>query len=455
MPLAKDIADRTLASPQGEGAYAVCEALLDAGYEAWWVGGAVRDMLLDEVPLDIDIATSATPEQVQAVFPDADLSAAALGAAKVERRGIVFELTTFRTEGEASDGRRPETVTFGSRDDDAARRDFTVNCLYWQPISRELLDPHAGEKDLTERLVRFIGEPAVRIRHDALRLLRAIRLRAAIGGQYEPATHAALRSEAPLLASLSGPRVLQELEKLLAGPSPDRALRDWEETGALEILLPELRACRGIAQPRDYHREGDVLEHLLRCIASFLPDDGLDVRLAALLHDTGKVTTFSLEERIRFDGHASASADLAEAILARLQCPVRRREKIEWLVRHHMHMAFLELNDERKAHWYFHPWFAELLQLFRLDIAGTDPADYELLERIIHDRDAFLDAHPRPEKPLLDGEAIMALLGLRPGAEVGRLTRELLLAQTRKEVTTKKEATAFIESLARLPEPQH
>ncbi len=412
-------------------------------------------MLLGAIPEDIDIATSATPEQVQAVFPEADLSAATLGAAKVEKRGRTFELTTFRTEDEASDGRRPETVTFGSRDDDAARRDFTVNCLYWQPISRELFDPYAGEKDLSERLVRFIDEPVVRIRHDALRLLRAIRLRAAIDGQYEPATHAALRSEAALLAGLSGPRVLQELEKLLAGPSPDRALRDWEETGALEVLLPELRACRGIAQPRDYHREGDVLEHLLHCVASFRPDDGADVRLAALLHDIGKATTFALEERIRFDGHASASADLVTIILSRLQCPVRRREKVEWLVRHHMHMAFLELSDERKAHWYFHPWFPELLQLFRLDIAGTNPSDYELLERIIHDRDAFLDAHPRPEKPLLDGEAIMALLGLRPGAEVGRLTRELLLAQTRKEVRTKREATAFIASLGQSAETQH
>ncbi|MBP9751067.1 MAG: CCA tRNA nucleotidyltransferase [Candidatus Peribacteraceae bacterium] len=454
MPLSREIIDRTLASPQGEGAYAVCEALLDAGHEAWWVGGAVRDMLLGAIPEDIDIATSATPEQVRAIFPEADLSAAALGAAKVEKRGRTFELTTFRTEDEASDGRRPETVTFGSRDDDAARRDFTVNCLYWQPISRELSDSYAGEKDLSERLVRFIGEPVVRIRHDALRLLRAIRLRAAIDGQYEPTTHAALRSEASLLAGLSGPRVLQELEKLLAGPSPDRALRDWEETGALEVLLPELRACRGIAQPRDYHREGDVLEHLLHCVASFRVDDGADVRLAALLHDAGKVVTFALEERIRFDGHASASAEIAEAILTRLQCPVRRREKIEWLVRHHMHMVFLELSEERKAHWYFHPWFAELLQLFRLDIAGTDPSDYGLLERIIHDRDVFLDAHPRPEKPLLDGEAIMTLLGLRPGAEVGRLTRELLLAQTRKEVTTKKEAIAFLESLGRSAEAQ-
>ncbi len=447
MPLSRDIIDRTLASPQGERAYKIAEALLDGGFEAWWVGGAVRDMLLGMVPHDIDVAVSATPQQILALFPEADISDASLGTSRLRAGGHLFELTTFRTEGDASNGRRPDTVLFGTHDEDAARRDFTVNCLYWQPISRELSDPYGGEKDLHERLVRFIGEPAVRIRHDALRLLRAIRLRATIAGQYEPTTFAALQNNLATLAGLSPTRIFQELEKLLKCPHPEIALRDWADIGVLPELLPEIVACRGIPQPRDYHREGDVLEHLLQCAASFTPEDGVDVRLAALLHDIGKAETFSLQERIRFDGHASASADLADTILGRLQCPVRRREKITWLIRHHMHMAFLELSEERKAHWYFHPWFPELLQLFRLDIAGTTPADYKLYERIIQDRNTFLDAHPRPEKPLLDGSEIMALLGLRPGEEIGRLSRELLLAQTRKEVTTKKEAMAYLQTL--------
>jgi poly(A) polymerase len=211
-------------------------------------------------------------------------------------------------------------------------------------------------------------------------------------------------------------------------------------------LLPEIEECRGIAQPRDFHREGDVLAHLLQCVASFEEMDGIDVRLAALLHDVGKAETFRLKERIRFDGHATKSAEIAESILTRLQCPSRQRDKIVWLIRHHMHMSFLELNEERKTHWYFHPWFPELLQLFRLDIAGTTPANYDLLNGIIRDRNHFLDAHPRPEKPLLDGDAVMEILGLRPGGEVGEIIRALLLAQTAKTVTTKKEAVAFVES---------
>lgn len=446
MTLSREIIDRTLASDEGAAAYRVVETLLDAGEEAWWVGGAVRDMFLNAVPLDIDIAVSATPQRVKELFPEADISDAAFGTSRVSVGGHVFELTTFRTEGDASDGRRPATVAFGSRDEDAARRDFTINCLYWQPISRELFDPYEGEKDIGERLVRFIGDPVVRIRHDALCLLRAIRLRATIDGQYEPKTFAGLRSESRSLAALSGTRIFQELEKLLLCPRPTVALEDWLATGALAVVLPETDACRGVPQPRDYHREGDVLEHILHCVAAFEPDDDIDVRLAAFFHDIGKAKTFSLKERIRFDGHASASADLASEILTRLQCPSRRREKITWLIRHHMHMAFLELSEERKIHWYFHPWFADLLRLFRLDIAGTVPPDYTLYDRIVRDRDVFLDAHPRPEKPLLDGGEIMELLSVRPGEEVGRLSRELLQAQHDKRVTTKKEAIAFLKS---------
>lgn len=448
MAIPKDIADKALSSPQGERAYKIVEALIDDGAEAWWVGGAVRDMLLGTLPHDIDIAVSCSPKRVQEIFADADISDAALGTSRVLLGGQTFELTTFRVEGEASDGRRPETVTFGTREQDAARRDFTVNCLYWQPISRELFDPYDGAKDLKERLVRFIGDPVVRIRHDALRLLRAIRLRATIDGQYEPKTFDALQSEAAILANLSPGRVFQELEKLILSPHPNKALGDWRDTGALKVLLPEVEACHGVPQPRDYHREGDVFEHLMQCLASFEAEDTIDVRLAALLHDIGKSETFSLKERIRFDGHASVSADEAESILGRMQCPAKRREKIVWLIRHHMHMAFLELSDERKAHWYFHPWFPELLRLFRLDIAGTTPTDYSLLQRITKDRDAFLDAHPRPERPLLDGAEIMELLGLRPGEEVGRLSRELVQAQTKKDITTKKEAVAFLKAKA-------
>lgn len=448
MTIAKDVVDRFLSSPYGEAAYTVVEALTDAGYDTWWVGGGTRDLALGNTPKDIDIGTVATPEQIAAVFKDAKQDPLSLGSMRVKQGKFVFEVTTFREDDDASDGRHPEAVVFSTREKDVVRRDFTVNAIYYHPVSRDIFDPTGGLADIEERLIRFIGEPAIRIKHDALRILRAVRMRALIAGQYHPETYAALREQAPLTETLSGSRQLEELEKMLAGPNPERALEDLWELGILSVIAPELHACKGIAQPADYHHEGDVWDHLLACTKAFRDDDEPDVRLAALFHDIGKVDTFALKERIRFDHHASVSADTATEILKRWQAPTKRVEKIDWLIRHHMSMeTFRDLSDERKSHWYFHPWFADLLRIFWLDIAGTDPADFDYYESIVKDYHAFLDSHPRPPKQLLTGARVMELLGIKPGEEVGKVLKALADAQVRKEVTTKTNAEAFVLSL--------
>lgn len=451
MPLDPTIIDRTLASPYGETAYKVVETLEDAGFDTWWVGGCVRDMLQGEQPKDIDIATAATPNEVLALFAKGKEVPRPLGSVRVRSSLFVFEITTFRKESAASDGRIPASVTFSGRDDDVGRRDFTINALYFHPISRELYDPFSGEADLNERLIRFVGEPGERIRHDALRIMRAVRFRAKIDGQYHPDTYAALREHAALTDNLSGIRKLEELEKLLFTPNADRGLEDLWELGILEHVVPELYACKGIPQPADYHHEGDVWDHTLQCVRSFREEDLIDVRLAALFHDTGKAQTFSLEERIKFNDHAAVSADIASTALGRLDISNKRREKIDWLIRHHMMMgAFFEMSEERKAHWYFHPWFPELLQLFWLDVAGTDPADFSLYERIMQDRERFLDKHVQPVKPLLSGTDIMQMTGLKSGARIGEILEGLKDAQVRGEVRSKKEATAFVQSLEKI-----
>jgi poly(A) polymerase len=378
------------------------------------------------------------------------MQSAPLGSVRVELGNDVFEVTTFREDDAASDGRHPESVVFGKRETDAKRRDFTVNALYFHPISRELYDPFEGEKDLDEKLIRFILDPSTRIHHDALRILRAVRFRALIDGQYHPETYAALRELAPLIEPLSGNRKLEELEKLLKGPNPSRGLEDQWELGLLPYYLPELHACKGVPQPADYHHEGDVWDHLLACTRAFGPEHGIDVRLAALFHDLGKTDTFSYEEeRIRFDQHASVSGDKVTTILTRLQCPKKRNQKITWLVSHHMMVPnFFEMPDERKAHWYFHPWFTELLQLFWLDIAGTEPSEFKMYDDLVHDREKFLDAHPRPEKPLLDGEEIMEITGIGPGAKVGEYLQLLHDEQVRGNLKTRDEAIALIRNTA-------
>jgi poly(A) polymerase len=432
----------------GEAAYQVCEILHDAGFECWWIGGAVRDMALNQLPKEIDMTTSALPKDIIGLFKKSDDSAAALGTVIVSHKGHTFEITTFREDDEASDGRHPESVKFGSREKDALRRDATINAIYFDPISGDIFDPTGGENDLKERLVRLIGNAPIRLQHDALRILRTVRLRATINGQYHPETYKALQSEAKLTKQLSGTRVLQELEKTLKTSHPDIVLNDLMDLSILQHILPELAACKGIAQPKDYHHEGDVWNHLVACTSKFTTDHGPDVRLAALFHDAGKVQTFAIKERIRFDHHAEVSSSIIKSVFKRLQMPAKRIEKISWLVAHHMMMsAFKDLSESRKAHWYFHPWFKELLELFYLDIAGTDPADFALYDSIVNDYNVFLNAHPAPVKPLLSGDDVMAIMGLKPGEEVGKALSALLDAQNKKEVTTKKEAKDFLQKL--------
>ncbi|MSR67743.1 CCA tRNA nucleotidyltransferase [Candidatus Peribacteria bacterium] len=451
MQLFREIIDRTLATKEGEAGYSVTETLMDAGYDCYWVGGAVRDMLLLKLPADIDMAVSAKPTDIMKLFPKSDGTAAELGSVVVSVKGQTFELTTYRSDHDIVDARRPESVRFGTRDDDALRRDATINAMYWNPVSRELFDPCKGEADLKERLVRFIGEPNTRIKEDALRILRLVRLRSLIDGQYHPETYAALKNNAALAATLSGTRILEELEKLLKLPKPSKALIDLLELGVLPHVLPELAACRGVAQPVKYHLEGDVWNHLMQCADAFTEDHGADTRIAALFHDIGKPKTFSLTDRIHFDEHAKVSSDIATSILERLKMPRTRIEKISWVIEHHMMMgSFKTLSDERKAHWYFHPWFQELLQVMYLDIAGTTPSGFSLYDEIIGDYDEFLNSHPRPEKPLLKGEEVMKLLSIESGEQVGKALKALHDAQVRKEVTTKAEAKEFLKKLIRI-----
>lgn len=451
MSLKQEIIDRTLSTNHGTAAYHIVTALTDAGYETWFVGGCVRDMLMKDIPEDIDIATSAQPDEIKKLFPKHDATSEQYGSLLISSEGNVFEITTFREDDEASDGRHPENVTFTKdKAKDAERRDVTINALYWNPISGELFDPFEGMKDLNEKLIRVIGNPIKRIEHDALRLLRIVRFRSRIAGQYHPDTFQALHTQAKSIEILSGTRRFQEIGKILLGPHPEIALEDLWETDVLEYLLPELHACKGVAQPSELHPEGDVWDHTIRLISSFTDDHKKDVRWAGLLHDIGKPETFSIEDdRIHFNEHAHVGADMAKKVLDRLQLPAKRRDKIAWLIKHHMMMlTFFEIDDKRKAYWYYNPWFLELLQLFWLDVAGTGNSNFDLYDRIIDDYNKFLDAHPRPKKPLLTGEEVMEILKIEPGERVGEALGMLHEKQLSKEVTTKEEAKSFLGKLS-------
>lgn len=445
VPEFQKVLDLFLATPHGEQAYAVVEKLTDAGFDTWWVGGGVRDLCLGRIPTEIDIGTEARPDQVREIFPKHDAAGAAYGSVVVLLKGQRIEVTTFREDDEASDGRHPESVVFGTRQEDSVRRDFTVNAIYYHPLTRQVWDPHDGQAHLRMSLIAVIGDPVTRIRHDALRILRAVRFRAHLGFQYHPDTYQALREHPQLVEVLSGTRVAEELAKILHCADPARALEDLFELQILPYLLPELAALKGLAQPVQYHREGDTWEHVLRITRAFRPEDPAVVRVAALLHDIGKARTFSLEERIRFDHHATVSAEMAEGVLKRLQVPHLEREEVVWLIRHHMMLGTtLTMNEKRCAHWYYHPWFPHLLRVFWLDIAGTEPSDFRRYEEVERHYHQFLDTHPRPPKPLVSGDEVMAILGIGPGERVGEIMSELYERQMCREITTKTEAREFL-----------
>lgn len=414
--------------------------LQERGFAAYFAGGCVRDMLLGLPAKDIDIATSAHPSDVAHIFAHTFTAGRQLGerfgVLSVVHEGEIFEIATFRADSAESDGRRPASVAFVGVEEDARRRDFTINALYYDPVADNILDFVGGQRDLEERLVRCIGDPAVRLQEDSLRLLRAVRFVHQIDGQYEPGTYAALRDHADLVQKVSWERIAQELHRMLMTPSRARALEDLQDLGLLTYVLPEVEALKGVAQPRQYHREGSVWNHAMHALASLPADSTLETIWGALLHDVGKAVTFSVEERIRFDGHAEASARIAAEILTRLRFPKKSKDAILWAIEHHMSLAHLlesGVTDKTRAAWFGHPAFPLLLAVHHADALGTTPPDDGMfleLSRAFADWQAQEQAKP-PE--VLTGHDIMEILHLAPSPRVGEIraaAREAQLAGT-------------------------
>jgi poly(A) polymerase/tRNA nucleotidyltransferase (CCA-adding enzyme) len=312
---------------------ALLDTLRAEGHAAYVVGGSLRDLLLGRQPADWDMATDADPARIVALFPGA-VYENRFGTVAVRRGGETFEITTFRSDHDYADFRRPHRVEFGETiEADLARRDFTVNALAWGARPGDalgLVDPYDGRQDVQRRLLRAVGDPEARFGEDALRMVRAVRLGATLGFAIEPATLAAIETRAELVGHLSGERIAAELEKLLAAPLPSHGLVPLEATGLLRWISPELAEQRGI--PQNKVAGEDLWDHTVRTVDAARADRPV-VRLAALLHDIGKPGTFVDG---RFHGHESAGARLADEFLRRLRFPRSTTERVVHLVSQHM-----------------------------------------------------------------------------------------------------------------------
>jgi poly(A) polymerase len=425
----------------------IVRRLQQAGFQAFWVGGCVRDFLLGRDPGDYDIATSALPEQIEAVFRRTIPVGRKFGVLVVVEAEQQFQVATFRAEADYRDGRHPEQVTFGDAAADARRRDFTVNGLFYDPVQSQLYDWVNGEADLHARRIRTIGPPAERFGEDHLRLLRAVRLAAQLGFEIEAATFAAIKEGAVRIRTISAERIRDELFKLFRAPHASRGLRLLSESGLLDEVLPELVATRSCEQSPEYHPEGTVFEHLALMLDKMNSGSEAALPWAVLLHDVGKPLTYSRDSAtggIHFYGHERIGADMAEGILTRLRFPRKQIDEVVKAVR--CHMQFKDVPEMRKStlrRLLLRPTFPLELELHRLDCLGSHGQldIYEFLLRAA----AELQKTPEIQPPLLSGEDLIAL-GIKPGPAMGRLLGELREKQLQDELTTPAEALLWVKN---------
>ncbi len=439
----------------------IIEDLKKAGYEAYWAGGCVRDMLLGIQPKDFDIVTSAKPEEIEKILEHTIPIGKKFGVILAIKNGHHFEIATFRSDAGYSDGRRPDAVEFTNAKEDALRRDFTINAMFFDPSTNKIFDYVDGQIDLRDRLIRFIGNPEERIKEDHLRILRAVRFKNAFDFQYHPDTYQAIKKHVHLIENISRERIADELNKMIMSQNPGQGFEELFEIGALEILIPELCKLKGLAQPLMYHQEGDVWDHSLKALNSLTdeasdPDPlpanpaSLTLKWATLFHDIGKYETFSQDQkRIRYDHHAEVGSEIAKTILTRLNFPKKMIDRVFWLIRHHMMIVpLIEMPDGRRRHWFLEPGFEELLELNRADTVGTKPLDLELylkLKKLYRHEIAKLKQMP---VNLLTGEEIMNICKLPEGEKVGEIIKELREKQLSHELKTKAEAKKFLQSRA-------
>ncbi|MHB1957425.1 MAG: CCA tRNA nucleotidyltransferase [Acidobacteriaceae bacterium] len=451
------------ASARQQAAMHIVERLRAAGHIAYFAGGCVRDLLLGRDPSDFDVATSATPQQVLAMFPRTFAVGAQFGVVLVvdacEGAEILTEVATFRSDGAYSDGRRPDAVRYtDSAEQDVLRRDFTINGMLLDParlrtsgsVSNAVLDFVGGREDLQRGIVRAIGDPGQRFAEDKLRMLRAVRFAARFGFEIEANTLRAIRAAAREIDQVSCERVREELTRMLTEGAARRAFEMLEATGLLAEVLPEVARMAGVEQPPQYHPEGDVWIHTRMLLQQLPPGCSATLAWGALLHDVGKPATFRIApDRIRFDGHVEVGVRMAEDICRRLRMSNGDTEQILALVANHMRFADVEKMRESTLKRFFRlHQFEEHLALHRMDCMASH-RDLSLYRFALERYQTAAPEQIRPA-PLMTGDDLIAL-GFRPGPEFRNMLTLVEDAQLEGRIDTREQALAMIAE--RFPRP--
>jgi poly(A) polymerase len=444
-------------SRQKETALKVVRILQAKGYQAYFAGGSVRDDLLGRIPKDYDVATNAIPDEVESLFPKTIPIGKAFGVIAVIDGKATVEVATFRKDIGIFDGRHPESITFSEAKEDALRRDFSINGMFYDPIAHEYHDYVHGRRDLANRKIMAIGDPAERFMEDHLRMLRAVRFTHTLGFELDPDTADAIRKNAPLITKVSAERIERELTCILTeSAKPGAALQHLYELKLLPYILPEIMPMIGQEQPLQFHPEGDVFEHtiLMLNLMEFNEQKSAytarELAYSILLHDVGKPATASIgpgtdgKPRIRFDGHAAVSAAMAEEILIRLKFPNKEKKHIIEAIRGHM--RFMDVQKMRTAKlrkMIGAERFDLEMELHRIDCLGSHAMldNYEFLQTYMQE----MANEPILPEPWLCGHDLINM-GIKEGQLIGRILKEAYEAQMEDRFINRAELLEWIRA---------
>ncbi len=423
----------------------VIARLRENGHIAYFAGGCVRDMMRGLTPKDYDIVTDARPEAVQTLFARTVAVGAHFGVIIVLENDFQFEVATFRSDDAYIDGRHPSAVHFSSPEEDAQRRDFTINGMFYDPIAEQVIDLVGGQADIAAKLVRAIDEPAKRFAEDRLRMLRAVRFATALDYQIDKQTWEALVANSSSINQISAERIRDELVRIFLSPNRVRGWDLLDSSGLMRAILPELEAMRGVLQPEQFHPEGDVFVHT-RLMLQLLPEQvSVPLVFAVLFHDVAKPVTATVDKtgRIRFNEHDRIGAQMTEAIMRRLRFSGAEIEATVEMVR--QHMVFKDAPNMRVAklkRFMARSTFEEELELHRVDCESSHRMldNYEFLLR---KREEFAN-EPIIPPPLVRGDDLIAL-GLKPGPKFGEILEAAETRQLEGALRTRDEALDWVK----------
>ena len=424
---------------------------------AWIVGGAPRDILCGKMPADLDLATSATPDEILKLFPAALPLGASFGVVVVMMKGLMFDVATFRKELAYDDGRHPEEVFYThSPEEDVLRRDFTVNAMLLDPEKEQIIDYTGGLADLKKGIIRTVGNPVRRFQEDHLRILRAVRFAARYRFALDPAAEDAIRKMPESLHKISRERVRDELEKILLGPAPSFGFRMLAELGLLAAVLPELDELRGVEQSPVYHPEGDVFEHTMLML-DHLVNPSRELAWSVLLHDIGKKPTQTFDEQgvPHFYCHESVGAEMAQKVLTRLRLPRQTVDAVVHAVAQHMRFSHVHLMRESKwKRMMGEKHFLMELELHRVDCLCSNGLlqNYRLMLKRLRKQAGHGAAYQLP-KPLLNGDQLLAC-GMTSGPEIGKILREIQDLQLEGRLKSTEDAVLFVRQKIKQNNPE-